>query len=199
MCPLVESICVKNGTLQNVDYHNRRMNASRKKLFNSHDDWDLRQMIDIQEVDSHIVYKCRFVYDTQPRKVEFLPYCRKEIHSFQLVENNHIDYTFKSTDRSELEAMKLAVTHADDVLIVKNGYLTDCSSSNIVFYDGSKWITPSTPLLCGTRRQFYLEKGDIESLALKPSDLNNFSHARIINAMIALEESNDIPVKNILL
>ena len=42
-----------------------------------------------------------------------------------------IDYTYKSAHREELNALYAQKGMADDILIVRNGYLTDTSISNI--------------------------------------------------------------------
>ena len=47
----------------------------------------------------------------------------------------------------------------DDILIVKNGLLTDTSIANIALYDGNDWYTPLHPLLKGTKRAELLDKG----------------------------------------
>jgi len=72
----------------------------------------------------------------------------------------------------------------DDVLIVKQGYITDTSYSNIVFWDGEKWITPETFLLPGTQRSRLIQEGLIFPAEVKPADIKYFSHAKLINAML---------------
>ena len=48
----------------------------------------------------------------------------------------------------------------DEILIIKDGHITDTSISNIVFRlpDGW-WLTPFTPLLKGIMRTYLLESG----------------------------------------
>jgi 4-amino-4-deoxychorismate lyase len=59
------------------------------------------------------------------------------------------------------------------------------------------WFTPAFPLLKGTKRQYYLENGVILEKEIKISDLHQYKMARLINAMIDLDESDDIPVEHI--
>lgn len=61
-----------------------------------------------------------------------IPYAIPEIESFQLVENNSFDYSFKFEDRKELERMKMKAK-AEEIIIVKNNHITDTSYSNILF------------------------------------------------------------------
>ena len=84
-----------------------------------------------------------------------------------------------------------------DILIVKKEFITDTSFSNIIFFDGDNWITPSTPLLEGTKRKELLEKNIISEQEIKFSDLKNFKKAILINAMLDFDEIAEIEIKNI--
>ena len=85
----------------------------------------------------------------------------------------------------------------DDVLIIKDGYVTDTSFCNIVFDTGTKFITPSTPLLKGIKREVLLTKGVITEEEIKYTDIKLFKKAHLINAMIDLEDKIELPVMNI--
>jgi 4-amino-4-deoxychorismate lyase len=113
------------------------------------------------------------------------------------VQADSIQYEHKFLDRSCLDKL-FETTLADDVLIVKNGLLTDTSFANIVFFDGDRWVTPSTPLLHGTKREYYLEIGRIKEVELTVDDLPRFQKAMLINAMLDLETGPSIEMKNIL-
>jgi 4-amino-4-deoxychorismate lyase len=86
---------------------------------------------------------------------------------------------------------------ADDILIIKNGFITDTSFSNIAFFDGTQWFTPFTYLLNGTQRQHLLRQGAIVETEITPSDLKQFRYAKLINAMLDLETSPLIDIQNI--
>ena len=49
----------------------------------------------------------------------------------------------------------------DDILIIRNGLITDMSYANVAFFDGTQWLTPRIPLLAGTCRERLLETGPI--------------------------------------
>jgi 4-amino-4-deoxychorismate lyase len=89
------------------------------------------------------------------------------------------------------------VDASEEILIVKNGLVTDTSFSNIVFYDGSDWITPDPPLLKGTKRTRYLRDGEIRTMKIRSSDISHFEKARLINAMLDLDDSADIHIRDI--
>jgi 4-amino-4-deoxychorismate lyase len=200
MFQLLETIKVVNGKLLQLKYHNDRVNRSRNILLGRNDLWNLAQMIDIPDLDPGGIYRCRFLYAEKPEMIEFIPYVRRRISKLYIVHADMLDYSFKYANRGNLELLKKSLPESEhsDIIIVKNGFITDTSFANIVFYDGSDWFTPSVPLLKGTKRQFYLDSRKIREKEIKPADLHQYRMARLINAMIDLEESEDIPIENIL-
>jgi len=142
------------------------------------------------------VHKCRVIYDASIRQIEFRPYQIKPLRSLQLIEDSDIDYTHKWLDRRRLQR-HVAHANADDVLIVKNGLLTDTSYANVALFDGTQWLTPAIPLLAGTRRRQLLEQGFMVEAELKPSDLAHFRFVKLMNAMLAWSESPVISIENI--
>jgi 4-amino-4-deoxychorismate lyase len=198
MFPLFESIKVTNNSLQNLEYHNRRVNHSRKQLFGAKDEWNLSQMIKLPELDSQITYKCRFVYQEEALSTEFQPYTIKQLSTLKKVELPDFDYDYKYLDRTKLNALKANNPEADDILIVQRNKITDCSYANIVFFDGKKWLTPSNPLLRGTKRQMYIDNQIISEQEITIFDLKLFTKARIINAMIDIDQCYDIAIDAII-
>jgi len=197
MCLLIETIRIEDRKLQNAAFHNERFNRSRKELFGIQQKSSLEDLIDLPVNLPSGKIKCRVVYSRKIQSITFSLYIFRKLKTLQLVENDSIDYAFKFHDRQQLEKLKQNMT-ADDILIIKNGYITDTSYANIVFWDGIKWITPISPLLSGTMRSKLLQEDKIQCAELKKSDLRLFKSARIINAMIGLEESPSIFIKNIL-
>ena len=125
------------------------------------------------------------------------PYIRKNIETLAIVESNTVDYTWKSTNRDELTLLRAqATSYADEVIIIKNGYVTDTSYTNICFFDGKEWFTPDTPLLRGTMRKFLLDKGVIRETKIQKTDIRHFQKVSLINAMMELGEII-IPTENI--
>jgi 4-amino-4-deoxychorismate lyase len=197
MSQLFETIKFQNGILHNIEYHNARLNKSRNKVFGCHDTIDLRDFIHTPKSLDRNVYRCRVVYSEKIEQVEFLSYSIKRVTTLKLVECDTIEYNHKWVDRKCFEDL-LTDIDTDDILIVKNGFITDTSYANIVFYDGFKWVTPSTPLLRGTKREKLLNEKTISEADIKKNDLKLFSKAVLINAMMDLEESPLIDIKNIL-
>lgn len=208
---MLETIHISHGQLQNVKWHNERCNRSRKVLFGLTEPIDLQTVFDEKWSKNAVLYldtapnateayeRCRFLYDTEGvQKVEIIRAAKRNIGSLQLVNADDFDYSHKFAERSRFDLLAKN-KQADDILIVKNGFLTDTTYANIVFRDKTgRWITPSTPLLAGTKRAQLLSVGKIEALDLRPNDLKKFVEARLINATTDLENSSKILVNNIL-
>jgi 4-amino-4-deoxychorismate lyase len=193
---LFETIKVVNRRLVDVEYHNDRLNRTRRALFNATDQWDLAALVPMPDIDPLKVYKCKVLYEEKIDHLEFIPYFIKTIRSLKLVECPDLEYSCKFTNRERLSQVK-DKQQTDDIIVVKNNFITDCSYANIVFFDGEKWITPSTPLLRGTKRQRYLDENRIVEREILVPDVKLFSKARIINAMIDLEDCPDIMIDHI--
>jgi 4-amino-4-deoxychorismate lyase len=101
-----------------------------------------------------------------------------------LVYDDEIEYSYKYENRDRLNVLKESRQDCDEIIIVKNGCITDTSFSNLVFYDGKKYLTPAQPLLNGTKRKLLLQQNWISEATIKPEDLNNFHHCGLINAML---------------
>lgn len=142
--------------------------------------------------------KCRVVYDSEVRKVSFLPYAMRRIKSLRLVSGDGVDYRYKSTDRSVFARLLEERGKCDDVLIVRDGWVTDTSFTNVVFEDACGGLyTPETCLLEGIMRQSLLDEGRIQACPIRMEDIHRFRRVLLVNAMIGLEDKISISVVNI--
>ncbi len=197
MSPLVESIKLKDGKLFNLGYHQNRMNDALAELFPEARGIELAKVISIPENCSSGIFKVRVLYGPQLEKVEIEPYHFRTIQSIKVVHHESIDYHLKYTDRQILQQLYAQRGNADDIIIIKNGLVTDAFAANLIFFDGQKWITPNAPLLKGTQRQALLEQGIISELEIKESDISSFQKVGLINAMVSFEDMPVIPVEKI--
>lgn len=197
MSLLFETIRLENGELQNMEFHNSRMNKSRQAFFGSTDFIDLRNLIQIPDDIGQGIYKVKVIYSQAVEEVIFAPYIPGKIESLRLFADEQIVYSSKFTDRSQLDKLFQQRGLYNDILIVKAGNITDTSFSNIVFYDGSRWITPATPLLEGTMRNYLLTNKLISEKTIRVHDLQHFHKARLINAMLPLATGTDIRIEKI--
>lgn len=195
MFQFIESICCINKQLRNLEFHQARFDRTRNDNFTEINPILLEEIIKFPTDLTDEKYKVRIVYDREIQSVEFLPYQMKSINSIQLFEiDPKINYTYKYLDRWFFDEY-LKESKTDDLVLVKSNYITDCIYSNIVFFDGSQWITPRSVLLKGTMREALLQSNQISERNIKVSDLANFKSFKRINAMMNLEESEEFDVR----
>jgi 4-amino-4-deoxychorismate lyase len=108
-----------------------------------------------------------------------------------------LDYHLKYADRSALARLLQRRDDCDEILIVRDGAITDTSYSNVAFFDGRKYVTPDTFLLNGTRRQYLLGTGVLTECRITPSDLGGFERVVLINAMLGIEDDLAVPIERI--
>jgi 4-amino-4-deoxychorismate lyase len=197
MSLLFESIRLQDGRLQNLEYHSFRLNQSRRDIFNSTDEIELSKVIYIPDHCKSGIYKCRVTYALKIESIVFQPYVVRTVQKLKLIEDNSITYCHKFTDRTQLNSLFAKRENSDDILIVKNDFITDSSFSNIIFFDGSKWVTPASPLLPGTMRNYLIRENIIIEEEIKISDLKKFVKARLINAMLSFNNGIDIQISHI--
>jgi 4-amino-4-deoxychorismate lyase len=197
MRQLIETIKIKNRTVHNIEYHNRRFNKTREELFGITDYIELNEIIAIPDDLSDAAHKARIIYSKEIESIEFIPYKPKQISTLQIVEAPQIDYSYKYKCREIFDQLlKSAVS--DEIIIAQNGYITDTSFSNLVFFDGTKWISPSTYLLDGTMRSSLIDSGEVSCEEIRISDLKLFKGTKLINAMLNLSGSPLIKMDSII-
>jgi len=198
MSLLFESIRLEDGVLCNLEFHNERMMRSVYKVFGKKSDIDLRSIISIPSFARSGLFKCRIEYDTIIGEPEFIPYSIRTIRSLKIITSDYIDYSFKFTDRTALNDLYLLKEDCDDILIVKNGRITDSSFANIIFQrSDKKWVTPSKPLLRGTRISSLVAAGIVSEVNIYLPEMRNYIAARLVNAMMGMDDCPDIPVGSI--
>ncbi len=198
MSLLLETIKIENRLICNLEWHNARLNQSRNALLGTKNLLDLSTIIRIPEGLGNGTYRCRILYGRDIDEIQFLPHQTRSVCSLKMIHCNDIEYRYKYADRQRLEELYRMKGDCDEILIIKDGYITDTSISNIVFRlpDGS-WLTPATPLLKGTMRAYLLETSQIAEAVLSPEDLPKLTGAKMINCMMDLENSPIIEMENI--
>jgi 4-amino-4-deoxychorismate lyase len=186
---LLETIQVLNGQLQNIEYHNLRFNAARLELFGLDDFQSLENLIKIPSECSEGIFRCRVVYEKEIQETTFTPYIYKEIKMLKLVDIDDWDYSHKYADRSFMTNLLNENREFDEVVMVKNGFITDCTIANLAFWDGTIWFTPSTPLLKGTKRQQLIDSQVITETAIRVEDLGKYKGVCLINAFWGLSRT----------
>ena len=188
MKELFETLKIEDGKIFNLKWHNQRLNRSRLELFSLHKPLNLADYINTPHQG---LYRCRVVYDLEIKSVEYIPYTPKIFKSFKIVQSN-LEYNYKFNDRSQLN--RLLQEDYDEIIIEKDGFLTDTSIANIAFFDGQDWLTPKIPLLRGTTRERLLDEGFLKLKDIKKENIKNYSHFALMNAMIGFQIQKSINI-----
>ena len=136
MFPLLESIKILNGKAQNLSYHQHRFEASYFKMYGKLTSIQLTNLIQVPEDYRSGVVKLRLLYNETDCFCQYDDYKKRDIKTLQLIVADQLNYDLKWTNRKVFDDLKNKAHRADDILIIKNGRLTDTSFSNIIFYDG---------------------------------------------------------------
>lgn len=193
-----ESIRLINGRMMNLQQHQYRIDMTLRS--NSGDKFlNLHKHLKAVNLPKSGIYKIRVSYDVHQvvftdTKIE--KYKEKPIHSLKLI-NINFDYQHKSEDRLNLDRAYAQKESADDVLLIKNGLVTDTWYCNVAFYNGKKWLTPQHPLLLGTMRAKLVTAGKIVPTNIQVQDLASFTKVRLFNSMIPWSQQKDIPIHRI--
>lgn len=172
--------------MYNIKHHNRRCNKARKDLFHQHDPINLRKFIHVPKHLTTGLLKCRIKYKADIEEITYEPYEIRRITNVAIVDVGNISYAYKFFDRSALQAIRNQHSDYDEIIMIKNGQLTDAYYYNIVLKIEHEYLTPKNPLLEGTMRSKLLEKGQINERDLTVDDLKASDEIYLINALTPL-------------
>ncbi|OYT16161.1 MAG: hypothetical protein B7C24_09255 [Bacteroidetes bacterium 4572_77] len=194
---LFETIQIKDGEIQRLDYHNERLNNSRNELMCALADINLADFIQVPKAFRKGLVKCRVNYGMEVGDIIWEQYIPRSFSRFFLRES-HVQYDHKYINRQALEELQENLPKHSCIIIVKEGFITDTSFSNLIFkHHNGFWYTPHKPLLLGTQREYLLDEELIIEHKIKPTDLENYSHFMLINAMLNFKEESALPVSMI--
>ena len=196
MSLLIETIRLSDGVFNNLPYHEARMERAWTELFPQAQPLALAEMLTKLEFPKIGLYRCRVSYDSEWRGVEFIPYEIREVQTLKLVYDNAIAYKHKFKDRKNLERLFVQRGECDEVLIIRNGLVTDTSYANILFKKGNDWVTPSSCLLPGTMRQYLIDRKAVTVREIRADEIQSYESFKLINAML-LDKAREIHVNNI--
>lgn len=197
MFPLVESLKLNDGEIRNLRWHQDRLDGALNEKFPGAERIDLSEIIQIPENCTSGLFKVRVIYGPTVEKIEIEPYALRTIQSVKIVHHDSIDYHLKYTDRQVLQQLFAQRGDCDDIIIVQNGFVSDSFAANILLFDGINWVTPATPLLKGTKRQFLLDRKIIEEKEIRQEDIRNFQKVGLVNALIDFDEMPVVSVEKI--
>lgn len=200
MCRFIESILFENGEMPLLQEHEIRFRSTQLKAFGKIVHPALERIISKEKISpkKDIVYKCRVVYNAESTEVSFIPYQKKIITHLFIKTDDTIDYSLKYENRSALSTLSEGLDTGGEILIVKKGFLTDTSFTNIALSDGMQWFTPDTPLLHGVQRNFLLKNKIISEKRILLKEVLHFSKIRLFNALVNWENAWEFDTKEII-
>ncbi len=188
MSRFLETIGIRDGQVLHLDWHQSRVEATLQNFYPEETreeiGFHLKEILSSCPIPSQGVYRCRILYDLNALSVEFIPYVTRPIHSLQLMGcPEGFDYRYKYAGRKVLEKLFAQRGDADDILITRDGWITDTSIANIAFLKENRWYTPSIPLLAGTTWKRLVASSVIIPRPIHQKDLHLFESYRVFNAM----------------
>ena len=187
MSRLVESINICNGKPYHLGLHEARANASRRLLYGTDlPDLKLAESIIVPSLYTAGLVKCRVIYDRTITSIDFSHYTVRSILSLSVIHDDTINYPLKWVERPQLDELYAQRQGADEILIFKNGLLTDAYYYNVVIAVNGKYLTPRLPLLKGVRRAQLLVMEWIEEADIDLKLLRQATSIYLVNAMTVL-------------
>ncbi|RBQ30244.1 aminotransferase class IV family protein [Aliarcobacter vitoriensis] len=182
-----ETIKCEDFEVFNLDYHNKRVANT------------IGLNINLQEYINPIssaLLRCKVIYDeNQILDVQYFPYKKRDIKSFKIVVDDEINYSKKYLDRTKLDELYEKRDTCDEVIIVKNGIVTDTTIANIAVFYENFWISSKNCLLNGTTRARLIQEKKIFEKDITLDMLKNSSKIALLNAMIDFDEIKDFNIK----
>ncbi len=197
MCLLLETIKIREGAAEHLSWHESRMNRAREELFGITEPAGILHILQVPAAFRNGTVRCNIRYGKEINDISFSHYEKRSIHSLKMVSGDHMDYHFKYADRTSLQELFEQRGNCDEIIIVKNGLVTDTSMSNLIFFDGTNWVTPALPLLEGTCRERLITEGRIVPQNITPDNLPQFRGCKLINAMREPDGEESIPMDRI--
>jgi len=182
-----ETIKCEDFEVFNLDYHHKRVARTIGKNLN------LQEYIN---PPTNELLRCKLVYDdNEILNVEYFTYKKREFKNFKIIFDDNIDYSKKYLNRDKLDNLFLKKDSCDEIIILKNGVVTDTTIANIaIFYDGV-WITSKNCLLEGTSRARLIEKKELFVKDISLDMLKKASKIALMNAMIDFYEIKDFRIE----
>ena len=197
MSRLVESIKILNGRIFNLASHQLRFDKSRAQLYGLSAKISLLNTIKLAKPPENGLYKCRILYDEKIHDIEFNPYIKPEINQLKIILAASIQYEHKWEERKVLDDLFKLRGKAQEIIIVRNGLVTDGYYFNYVFEKNGILYTPEHPLLFGTQRARLVNLGKIKPVQIKSEDIKKFDFIHAINALNTLGKIR-LPISKII-
>ncbi len=196
MFPFIETMQLIGSNLSNLEFHQARIDEVFKNFYPNYPSLSLQNIQTNILNNTSNIKKCRLLYNHHYYNIQISDYNPAIFNQFYLMECK-LNYKYKYYDRLLLEHIKSNL-HADiEIILTSDGLINDTSYANIVFYDGTRWTTPSNCLLKGTTRSRLLSENKIVEEIIKIEDLKLFRSFKLINALNNFEETTEYSISKI--
>jgi 4-amino-4-deoxychorismate lyase len=194
MFSFLETICIRDGKAQHLDFHQMRINETFDQFFSEWEPFDVAELVAEQELPSEGTHRLRITYQEDPETIEIFPYEKKEIKRFAFVDTGEIDYGLKWAERGFFQTFLASHPEADEVIFVKDGKLQDCTVANLAFLKEGIWYTPEDPLHWGTTRARLIIEEEVEETDILVEELASYERVCLINVFRTLSLENSLSV-----
>ena len=198
MFPFFESISLRKARIENLEEHQHRVDRTFYKFYPNKKVLQLKEFLSKMELPEQGHYKLKISYHYDHQLCQFQRYEAQKFENFILIHSNELNYNFKFTDRQLIEHYKRNLKPNEEIIMLKNNFITDASFANLIFYDGKKWWTPTSYLLPGTMRSALLKQNKIQEAEINIHDLARFEKFALINALNPLEQTHIYPIQLII-
>lgn len=194
MCqfPLFETISIIDGQVQNLAYHQARFDYAMNHYFHTQQAVRLADLFAIPEKFIQGNVRCRIDYNTMDFQVNYYAYQPRKIECFECVYVENLDYQFKYADREQLDSLK--TNECDEIIIINNGFVSDCTVGNLLFYKENTWYSPNSYLLKGTQLSKLIDENKITLTEIKAENIFEYEKIMMINALNPFDESRAISI-----
>ena len=190
---LFETIRIDDGRVCHLEFHERRLNSSRRDLFPGARPIDLQSMIHVPAQFQRGIVRCRVDAALEVEQVRFSSYQLKNIERVILVESI-VEYGHKFSDRKALDALLQSHPGYDEVLITSGGYVRDATIANVAFGAKGVWYTPDTPLLPGTTLARLVAEKKLIPRVIHKSEIVQYESVVFLNAMRGFDPTSAISI-----
>lgn len=196
---LLESISLKDGEIQQLEFHQERVNRSFAAMYPQARPMVLEEILAKENLPSQGWYRIRVLYRSALEAVQVLPYTWKQVQTLALADIGDWAYPYKFANRQFLERVLQEHPGADECLLVQDGRVKDACTANLAFYKNGEWFTPIHCLLPGTKRAQLLAQGKIQERDIFLEDLREYSHLALINAFRDLDPQHALSLSTALM
>lgn len=174
-----ETIKCDDFEVYNLDYHEKRIARTIGLNIN---------LQDYIYPPSSELLRCKLIYDESGvLSVDFFPYKKREIKTFKIIHCDNIEYSKKYLDRTSLDELYSKREECDEIIIVKNGIVTDTSIANIAILLDNQWLISKNSLLEGSTKARLIENRELIEKNITLDMLKSASKIALLNAMIEFD------------